>query len=167
MSLVLASAVALVVMVTFLRPGCGRWEAENVAFRAYGSERSRGEASGMMETDEKWGKTMRTYLAMSCAICAILLGSTVSATAQNSDTDSARAVAFVKNSAITTKIKGKLAAEHITSLGDIHVDTDKDGVVWLSGSVKTQEAADRAVAIARSTAHVKRVHSDIRIAESD
>lgn len=110
---------------------------------------------------------MRTYLAMSCAICAILLGSTVSATAQNSDTDSARAVAFVKNSAITTKIKGKLAAEHITSLGDIHVDTDKDGVVWLSGSVKNQKAADRAVAIARSTAHVKRVHSDIRIAESD
>lgn len=55
----------------------------------------------------------------------------------------------------------------MTSLGDIHVDTDKDGVVWLSGSVKTKKAADRAVAIARATAHVKKVHSDIRVAESD
>ncbi|HXS12463.1 MAG TPA: BON domain-containing protein [Acidobacteriaceae bacterium] len=110
---------------------------------------------------------MRTYLAMSCAILATLLGSAVTVTAQNSDTDSAHAVAFVKDSAITTKIKTKLAAEHMSSLGDIHVDTDKDGVVWLSGSVKTKKAADRAVAIARATAHVKKVHSDIRVAESD
>lgn len=111
---------------------------------------------------------MRTYLAMSCAIFAAVLGSAVTVTAaQTADTDSAHAVAFVKNSAITTKIKTRLAAEHITSLGEVHVDTDKDGVVWLSGSVKTQRAADRAVAIARSTAQVKRVHSDIRVAASD
>lgn len=48
---------------------------------------------------------MRTYLAMSCAILATLLGSAVTVTAQNSDTDSAHAVAFVKDSAITTKSK--------------------------------------------------------------
>ena len=87
---------------------------------------------------------MRTYLAMSCAILATLLGSAVTATAQNSDTDSAHAVAFVKDSAITTKIKTRLAAEHMTSLADIHVDTDKDGVVWLSGSVKTRKAVQAA-----------------------
>lgn len=67
------------------------------------------------------------------------------------------------DSAITTKIKARLAAHHVTSLGDIHVNTDKDGVVWLSGSVKTQEEADEAVSIARSTDHVKRVHSEIKV----
>lgn len=110
---------------------------------------------------------MTRQLAMSCAILAILLGASVAATAQNSDTDTAHAKAFVKDSVITTKIKAKLAAEHIASLGDIHVDTDKNGVVWLSGSVKTQEAADRAVSIATATAGVKRVHSDLRVARSD
>ncbi|MGB6451326.1 MAG: BON domain-containing protein [Steroidobacteraceae bacterium] len=110
---------------------------------------------------------MKTHLAMTCAIFATLLGGSVAATAQDSNTDSAQAAAFVKDSTITTKIKTRLAAEHITSLGDVHVNTDKNGVVWLSGSVKTQEAADRAVAIARATAHVRRVHSDIRIVEND
>ena len=99
---------------------------------------------------------------MSCVILATIVGGPVVATAQNSDTDNAHAASVVKDSAITTKIKAKLAAEHITSLGDIHVDTDKAGVVWLSGSVMTQKAADRAVSIARATPHVKRVHSDIR-----
>jgi hyperosmotically inducible protein len=41
-------------------------------------------------------------------------------------------MAFVKDSAITTKIKTKLAADHPTSLALVHVDTDKDGVVWLT-----------------------------------
>jgi hyperosmotically inducible protein len=65
------------------------------------------------------------------------------------------------------KIKTKLAAEHITSVARIHVDTDEDGVVWLTGSAKTQEAADNAQAIARATEGVKAVHSDIKIKQDD
>jgi hyperosmotically inducible protein len=72
-----------------------------------------------------------------------------------------------QSSAITTAIKTKLAAEHITSLGRIHVDTDKDGVVWLTGSARTQEAADKATSIARGTEHVKAVHNDIKIKKDD
>jgi hyperosmotically inducible periplasmic protein len=87
------------------------------------------------------------------------------------DEDSAavgsHAKTFVKDSAITTKIKAKLAAEHITSLGRIHVDTDTDGVVWLSGSATTQKAADKAAAIARDTEGVKAVHSRIKIKQDD
>jgi len=73
----------------------------------------------------------------------------------------------VKDSAITTKIKAKLAADHITSLGRIHVDTDKDGVVWLTGTARTQEAIDKAVSIAKDTEHVKSVHNDLTIKKDD
>ena len=65
------------------------------------------------------------------------------------DSDRAHPKEFVSDSAITTKIKTKLAADHITSLGRIHVDTDKDGVVWLSGTARTQADINNAVAMAR------------------
>jgi hyperosmotically inducible periplasmic protein len=96
-----------------------------------------------------------------------LLGPASVAVAQDSDTDRSHPIAFVKDSAVTTAIKSKLAAEHITSLGRIHVDTDNNGVVWLTGSARSQEAADKAVSIARETEHVKTVHSDIKIQMDD
>ena len=108
-------------------------------------------------------RVMKTYLAASCAIFATLLGGSVVATAQDSHSDTARAETYARDSAITTKIKSRLAVDHVTSLGDIHVNTDKNGVVWLSGSVKTRQAADKAVSIARSIARVKRVHSEIKV----
>jgi hyperosmotically inducible protein len=106
---------------------------------------------------------MKPYLATGCAIFATLLGGSVVANAQDSASDTKHAETYVKDSAITTKIKTRLAAEHVTSLADVHVQTDKDGVVWLSGSVQTRQAAEKAVSIARSTAHVKRVHSEIKV----
>src|ERR1017187_9856572 len=109
---------------------------------------------------------MKTKLVMTCLVCGMLLGPAVTL-AQDSDADRSHPKAFVKDSAITTKIKTKLAAEHITSLGRIHVDTDKDGVVWLSGSARTQEAIDKAVSIARETEHVRSVHSDVKIKADD
>ena len=109
---------------------------------------------------------MKTKFVITCLICGMLVGSAV-ALAQDSDTDRSQPKAFVKDSAITTKIKTKLAAEHITSLGRIHVDTDKDGVVWLSGSARTQEAIDKAGSIARETEGVKDVHSHIKIKKDD
>lgn len=100
------------------------------------------------------------------ALCA-LFGSTAVMADKDSDTDRSHPGNFVKDSAITTKIKSKLAAEHITSLGRIHVDTDKDGVVWLSGTARSQAAIDKAVSIARDTEHVVSVHSDIKIKSDD
>jgi hyperosmotically inducible protein len=87
--------------------------------------------------------------------------------AQDADADRAHPKAFVKDSAITTKIKTKLAAEHITSLGRIRVDTDEDGVVWLSGSAHSQEAIERAEAIARDTHGVRGVHSSLVVKPDD
>lgn len=104
-----------------------------------------------------------SYLATGCAIFATLPGGSMVAAAQDSHANAAHAETYVKDSAITTKIKARLAAEHVASLGDIHVDTDRNGVVWLSGSVETRQAADKAVSIARSTDRVKRVHSEIKV----
>jgi hyperosmotically inducible periplasmic protein len=109
---------------------------------------------------------MKTKLVMTCLVCGMLIGPAVTL-AQDSDTDRSNPKAFVKDSAITTEIKTKLAAEHITSLGRIHVDTDKDGVVWLGGSARTQEAIDTAVSIARETKGVKDVHNHIKIKKDD
>jgi hyperosmotically inducible protein len=89
------------------------------------------------------------------------------ALAQDADSDRSHPKAFVKDSAITTKIKSKLAAEHITSVGRIHVDTDADGVVWLTGSARSQEAIDRAMSIARDTEGVKDVKSTLKVRKDD
>jgi len=80
---------------------------------------------------------------------------------QDSDTDRSHPKAFVKDSVITTKIKTRLADDHLGSLAHIRVDTDRDGVVWLTGTAPSQEAADRAMDIARSTEGVSRVKSEI------
>ena len=68
---------------------------------------------------------------------------------------------FVKDSVITTKVKSKLAEKHLSTLTKVKVDTDADGVVWLSGRAPTQDAADMAGLIAKDTNGVKAVHNDI------
>ena len=116
----------------------------------------------------QYGKTiMKTKFAITCVLCSTLIGSAVALAADDPNSDTSHAVAYVKDSAITTDIKTKLAAEHITSLERIHVDTDKDGVVWLSGTASTQKVADKAVSIARETDRVTNVHSDIRVKSAD
>ena len=87
--------------------------------------------------------------------------------ADESDMDRSHPKAFVKDSMITTKIKSKLAADHITSLGRIKVDTDKDGVVWLSGTARSQDAIDKATAVAKSTKGVKDVKSTLTVRADD
>jgi hyperosmotically inducible periplasmic protein len=70
---------------------------------------------------------------------------------------------YVKDSVITTKVKSKLAAKHLTTLTRIKVDTDENGVVWLSGHAPTQDAVDMAAMIAKNTDGVVSVHNDIAI----
>jgi hyperosmotically inducible protein len=82
---------------------------------------------------------------------------------QPADSDSARA--YVKDSVITTKVKAKLAAKHMATLTNIKVDTDSEGVVWLSGKAPTQDASDLAAMIAKDTDGVRSVHNKIVIAQ--
>jgi hyperosmotically inducible periplasmic protein len=70
---------------------------------------------------------------------------------------------YVKDSVITTKVKSQLAAKHLTSLTRIKVDTDENGVVWLSGRAPTQDAVDMAGMIAKDTKGVASVHNDVAV----
>ena len=70
---------------------------------------------------------------------------------------------FVKDSVITTKIKAELAAEKMSSLVKINVDTDKAGAVTLSGTAASQAAVDKAVSIAKGVKGVTSVHNDIKV----
>jgi len=62
---------------------------------------------------------------------------------------------------------GWRCVETLTSLGRIHVDTDKDGVVWLSGSARAQSDIDKAVEIARGTEGVREVKNELVVKKDD
>jgi hyperosmotically inducible protein len=87
----------------------------------------------------------------------------VAAHAADSDADRSNPANYVKDSVITTKIKTKLAADHLGSMKHVRVDTDRNGGVWMTGTANSQEAVDKAVAIARNTEGVKSVHSDLKV----
>jgi hyperosmotically inducible periplasmic protein len=105
-------------------------------------------------------------LRATCVLPGALLRSTA-LIANDADTDRTHPVTFVKDSAIATEIKTKLAADRLTGRAHIHVDTDQDGVVWLTASATSQGALDRAVSIARRTEHLTSVHSDLVIKHDD
>ena len=105
---------------------------------------------------------MKYKLATTCFVIGSILAP-VAAFAADGDTDRSKPATFVKDSVITTKIKTKLAAEHPASAKHIQVDTDANGVVWLSGTTDTQVEADKAVEIARNTEGVKSVHAKLTV----
>ena len=113
------------------------------------------------------GISMKKSYAMSLIVIGALGAPLLAVAGNDSGADRSHPKAFVKDSVITMKVKSKLAAAHITSLGRIHVDTDKNGVVWLHGTARTQEAADKAVETARSTEGVTDVHSRIVVKKDD
>lgn len=74
-----------------------------------------------------------------------------------------RAGEFVKDSAITTQIKAKiLAADNIDSM-QIKVDTDNNGVVVLTGAVKSQAEKEKVHNIAHSVDGVQKVMNNLVI----
>src|ERR1700691_3578079 len=77
------------------------------------------------------------------------------------DSDSSYPGMYVKDSAITTKVKTKLLAKALTRLSHVHDNTHDDGVVWLSGTAPTREASDRAETIAKEADGVRGVHNNI------
>lgn len=105
---------------------------------------------------------MNTKLAASYLVAAALMLPIAGYTADR-DADRSSPKAFVKDSIITTKIKAELFEERMSSLLHIRVDTDKKGVVVLSGTAESQDAADKAVSIARKVKGVTSVQNNIQI----
>jgi hyperosmotically inducible periplasmic protein len=95
-----------------------------------------------------------------CGMVALGVACAPLAMAQEGTTESHH---YIKDSAITTKVKAKLAAKHLSTLTRIKVDTDENGVVWLSGRAPTQDASDLAAMIAKNTEGVSSVHNDIAV----
>jgi hyperosmotically inducible periplasmic protein len=110
------------------------------------------------------GQTMKLKLSAACFVIGTLLAPfAVHAADTATDTDRTHPKTFVKDSVITTKVKAKLAQEKVSSLAHIKVDTHGKGAVVLSGKVRTQEEADKAVSIARETEGVTSVKSKILV----
>jgi hyperosmotically inducible periplasmic protein len=115
------------------------------------------------------GNNVKFKFATSLIAAAALLGSFAVHAASDAGTDADRShpKRFMKDSVITTKVKTHLAEEKIGSLAHIRVDTHGHGAVVLTGTAHTQEEADKAVSVARSTEGVTSVKSKIRVKKDD
>ena len=109
---------------------------------------------------------MKIKLAATCLAASLIMTPILGHT-EDADADRSHPKIFVKDSVITTKIKAKLAAEKPASLAHIRVDTDADGVVWLSGTARTKEEAEKAHSIAHATEGVKSVKNHIKVKKDD
>ena len=106
---------------------------------------------------------MKIKIATICFMAGILLIPLRGFTA-DSKMDHPDPTTIVKDSDITNKIKAQLNADkHLGKFKSIKVDTDNNGVVWLSGTAHLLSEEEKAIAIARGTKDVVIVKSNIKI----
>lgn len=110
-------------------------------------------------------KTPTLTAAVACSLAA--LAPFVARATPAPDMESAQPTVVIKDSSITSSIKAQLASDPSKGLSHIDVDTDDHGVVTLKGKVPTQDAADRAISIARATEGVRTVKSALKIKIDD
>jgi len=72
------------------------------------------------------------------------------------------AAEIASDTAITSNINSRFVADDLVSAFDVNVDTYR-GVVTLYGNVPSQQAAQRAVELARSVRGVTRVQSKLTV----
>lgn len=110
-------------------------------------------------------KTPLLIAAVACSFAALAPFTVLAATTP--DAVNSQPPVVVKDSSIKSSIKAQLASDAFKGLSHIDVDVDDNGVVTLEGKVPSQEAADRAIAIARSTQGVREVKSALKIKIDD
>jgi hyperosmotically inducible protein len=105
--------------------------------------------------------------ARAIVVAAVFVGSCsvpLLSKAEAPDAGESHSTEYVTDSAIAAAVKTRLAQDHVGSLSKLKINANQDGVVWLSGSTQTQEAADRAVEAARNVDGVMAVKSTIVVA---
>ena len=106
---------------------------------------------------------MKIKSATICFMVSILLIPSVGFTA-DPKMEHPDPTTIVKDSDITSKIKARLNADrHLGKFKSIKVDTDNNGVVWLSGTAHLLSEEEKAIEIARGTEGVVTVKSNIKI----
>jgi hyperosmotically inducible protein len=102
---------------------------------------------------------MKFSKTISAAFLAISLVSVVgcASTSQQEGTGQ-----YIDDTVITTKVKAAIFDDPTTKASEINVETYK-GVVQLSGFVISQDAANRAIELARGVKGVKSVKNDMRL----
>jgi osmotically-inducible protein OsmY len=87
------------------------------------------------------------------------------ASAEPASTEAPAATAPPNDTAITQAVKEKLLLQPVAAAEKIAVDTH-DGVVTLSGTVKSPEEKDQVIQTARNTQGVQRVEDKLSVSSS-
>ncbi len=105
---------------------------------------------------------MKTLLTTACFVIGTALAP-IAGHAADTDSDRSSAKVFIKDAAITAKIKAEMAKDKDVSAMHIKVDTDGNGIVQLSGNARSQTEVEKAVSIAQNVEGVILVKNDIHI----
>jgi hyperosmotically inducible protein len=107
------------------------------------------------------GTAMKISQLASLVVAGALVAPLAAQAADNKPEGTTRT--WVKDSVVTTKIKTQLAASKVSSLATVHVDTDANGHVQLTGKVASQAEKDRAEAIAKAVEGVQSVDNQLTV----
>jgi len=102
-------------------------------------------------------KNIRTFIGS--AFMAVALIATVGCAAGPKASGTGE---YIDDTVITTKVKAAIFNDPTLNVAEINVETFK-GVVQLSGFVISQEAANKAVEVARNVGGVISVKNDMRL----
>lgn len=108
-------------------------------------------------------KTRTLTSALACSFAVLAPPAVLAAPGM----DDAQPKLVITDASIKSSIEAQLASDPLKGLSHIEVDTDDHGVVTLEGRVPTQEAADRAISIARATEGVREVKNALKIKIDD
>ena len=110
-------------------------------------------------------KTSLLIAAMACSFATLTPLAVLAGPA--TDSVNSQAPVVIKDSSIKSSIKAQFASDSYKGLSHIDVDVDHHGIVSLDGKVPSQEAADRAISIARGTEGVREVKSELKVKTDD